>query len=250
MKRTWICRSVAATLAVALCWAAFSGEGPAPAKADAPPAPSEVALKQASAAGRHLFILFFDEDSEATRAARKTLDEVLAKLPDVAQQIMVKKGAPEESALLTKYGIDAAPMPLVLVLAPNGAVTLGCLGRNISEEKLRTGIASPAQQRCLKALQDKKVVVICACGKGVADDAPALKGIREFKADPKYAEAEVVRLDPADQAEAAFAKQLNIDPKVEMTTVMLAPPRTLLKQFTGEVTKVALVNALKSAAPG
>jgi hypothetical protein len=135
-------------------------------------------------------------------------------------------------------------------LAPNGAVTLGCLGEGLTEKKARAGIASPAQQQCLKALQDKKVVVLCACAKGVAEDAPALKGIREFKADPKYSAAEVVRFDPADQVEAGFMKQLNIDPNVELTTVMLAPPRTLLKKFTGEVTKAGLIGALKSAAPG
>ena len=250
MKTTPMHRLAAAVLLATVGLTASTGEEPAPAKADAALPPSEVAFKQASAAGKHLFILFFDEDNEATRTARKTLDDVLAKLADTAQQFMVKKGVPEEAALAKKYGIDDAPMPLLLVLAPNGAVTLGCLAKDINEERLRSGIAGPAQQQCLKALQDGKVVVLCACAKGVADDAPALKGIRDFKADPKYATAEVVRLDPADNAQAGFVKQLNIDPKAEMTTLVLAPPNTLLKRFRGVVTKDGLANALKSAAPG
>lgn len=228
----------------------YAGEEPAPAKADATPPPSELAFKQASAAGKHLFIFFFDEDNETTRTARKAIDEVLAKMADVAQQIVIKKDSPEEIVLVTKYGIDTAPMPLVLVLAPNGAVTLGCLGQNITEERLRAGIASPAQQQCLKALEDKKVVILCALGKGVADDAAELKGIRDFKADPKNASVEVVRLDPKDGKETGFVNQLKIDPEVEMTTLVLAPPRALLKRFNGEVTKEGLTAALKTAAPG
>lgn len=242
-------RLAAAVLSMTVGAVALAGDALAPAKAEAPP-PSEVSFQQAAAAGKHLFILFFAEENEATKTARKMLDDAMAKRSDVALQISVQKDAPEEMALLTKYRIDTAPMPLVLVLAPNGVVTLGCLGQGLTEEKARMGIASPAQQRCLKALEEKRQVVLCAVGKGVSDDAPALKGIRDFKADPKNASVEVVRLDPTDNEEAGFAKQLNIDSKAEMTTLVLAPPRALLKRLSGEVTKEGLTAALKAPAPG
>jgi hypothetical protein len=114
---------------------------------------------------------------------------------------------------------------------------------------LRAGIASPAQQKCLKALQDKKIALVCAYDKTVPADGPAMKGINEFKADARYA-AEVVRVDPGDAAEAGFMKYLGIDPSSGAVTVMLAPPRTLVKRFTGVVTKDGLVGALRSAGSG
>jgi hypothetical protein len=249
MKLTPEHRPAAALLSATLVLAAYAGEKPAPAVVDGSAAPSQVSFKQASAAGKHLFILFYEADNEATQAARKTLDAVLVKRADVARQIAVKKDAPEEMALVEKYRLQTAPMPLLLVLAPNGAVTMGCLGKDISEERARAAIAGPAQQQCLKALQDGKVVVLYACGKSVPDDSPLLKGIRDFRADPKYAEAEVIRLDSSDEAESAFLKQLNITPKARMTTLVMAPPRTILKRFAGQITKDGLASALKPA-PG
>jgi ribosomal protein L14E/L6E/L27E len=138
-------------------------------------------------------------------------------------------------------------MPLVLVLAPNGAVTMGCVADEMKEEALRTGIASPCQQACLKALQDNKLVVVCAYDKSIAADDPSVKAVNDFHADAQYVKlTEVVKIDPADAAEARFLKQLRVDPKTALTTVVLAPPRAMLKTFTGPITKAALEGALKS----
>ncbi|MCY3019158.1 MAG: hypothetical protein NTW87_09045 [Planctomycetota bacterium] len=227
-----------------------SGAEPAPEKkaGDAPKAAQgDVAIKQAAEAQKHLYILFYGEDNEAAGTARKSLEAVVAKMADVAQYVALDRDAPAQKALVEKYDLKAAPMPLVLVLAPNGAVTMGCLAQDMNEEKLRDGIASPCQQNCLKALQDNKIVVLCAYDKTVAADDPSVKAVNDFHADAKYAKlTEVVRVDPADAAEARFLKQLQVDSKSNMVTVILGPPRVLVKTFTGPVAKDALEGALKS----
>ena len=48
-------------------------------------------------------------------------------------------------------------MPLVLVFAPNGAITGGLVGPQVTEEALQNAIASPCMQKCLKALQEGKL---------------------------------------------------------------------------------------------
>jgi hypothetical protein len=167
----------------------------------------------------------------------------------VAQCVALERDAPAQKALIDKYGLKAVPMPLVLVLAPNGAVTMGCLAQEMNEETMRAGISSPCQQNCLKALQDNKIVVVCAYNKTVAADDPSVKAVSEFHADTKYAQlTEVVKVDPAEAAEERFLKQLRVDAKTALTTIMLAPPRTLLKTFTGPVAKADLEGALKSGA--
>lgn len=243
LPATWLLATVAL---VACC-----GEEPDATKNGAAPPPSDVAFKRASAEGKHLFILFFESDDAATQAACKTLDTVTAQLADKALQIAVKKDAPEETALTDRFGIRAAPLPLVLVLAPNGAVTLGCTGQGITAEKLRAGIASPTHQKCLKALQDGKVAILFVCRKSEPDDGPALRGMHELGSDPTYSKAvEIVRVDPSDGAETAFLKRLNIDPNADLTTLVLVPPMSLLKRFTGAVTKESLTDALKTASLG
>jgi len=246
--------------ATAICTLGYAGEQPAPEPrkggGDASPTASkgEAALKEASGAGKHLYLFFYSEDNEATREVRKSFEATLAKLTDVAQYVALNKDAPEEKALVAKYRLEAAPMPLILVVAPNGVITQACIGRYLSEEDLRAGIASPAQQKVLKALQDKKLVLVCAYDKTVPADGPAMKGINEFRADARYAAlTEVVRVDPTDAAEAGFMGQLGIDPKdasSRAVTLVLAPPRSLLKRFNGVVTKDGLLGALTSAGSG
>ena len=74
-----------------------------------------------------------------------------------------------------------------------------------------------------------------------------MKAVNDFHADAKYAKlTEVVRVDPANAAEEKFLKQLKVDAKTALTTIVLAPPRTLLKTFTGPVAKAEIEGALKS----
>ena len=250
MKKILVRALTALVAAAATISACCSGAEPAPeqkAGDAAKAAPGETAIKQAAEAKKHLYILFYGEDDEAARDARKSLESFVAKMPQLAQYVAVQRDAPAEKALVEKYELKAAPMPLVLVLAPNGAVTMGSLAQNITEERLRDAIASPRQQDCLKALQDKKTVVVCAYDKTVAADDPSVKAVGEFHADAKYAQlTEVVKIDPADAAEEKFLKQLKVDAKTALTTIMLAPPRTLLKTFTGAVSRGELERAMKS----
>ena len=51
-------------------------------------------------------------------------------------------------------------MPLVLAVAPNGAVT-GGFPTTFEKQQLVDAIATPSTQKCLKALQDGKLVFLC-----------------------------------------------------------------------------------------
>jgi len=249
MEKTTVRALPVLALAAAFCLAAaVASEEAAP---QAKPSGCEAAMKQAAAANKHLYIFFYSEDNEATQALRKPFEAVMAKMTDVAQWAALKRDAPEEKALVTRFDLQAVSVPLVLVLAPNGVVTTAGLAENMPEEKLRAGIAGPCQQKCLLALQEKKVAILCAYGKDVSSDDPTVKAVNEFKADPANAKrVEVLRIDPADPAEARFLKQLEVDPKRGLATIMLAPGRTLLAKFIGPVTKESLAAALKPACSG
>jgi hypothetical protein len=245
MKKN-LSQALSAVVAVICIGACCNGAESTP---DAKPVGVEAAIKQAAEAKKHLYIFFYSEDDAATQAIRKPFEAVMAKLADVAQWTAVKKDAPADQALVEKFGLQAITVPVVLVLAPSGAVTTAGLAETMDEEKLRAGIATTAQQECLKALKENKVVVVCAWDKDVADDNPTVKAVNAFKADTAYAKrVEVVRIDRADAAEARFLKQLQIDPKPGLTTVMLGPPRGLLAKLDGVVTKAALEAAFASGA--
>ena len=86
------------------------------------------ALQQAADAKKHLFVFVHEKDDEQMREGRKTFDTAVAKLGDAVQWIAINRSAPSENEFVEKYGLKAAPMPLVLSFAPNGAIVGGFVG--------------------------------------------------------------------------------------------------------------------------
>ena len=234
--------------------AALGFSGVAAENNQSPPASGKVASAMSSAAkdNQYLFVFFYEKDDDATRAVRKTFDEALKKITPAPQSVAVDRTAPAEAEFVTKFGVDRAPMPLVLAIAPVGAVTGGFKAADLTEERLRDSVASAGLQKCIKALQDKRLVLVCLQnGRTQANDA-AMKGVNEFKADAQFGEmTEIVKVDPSDAKEAKFLAQLKADPQAkEATTAFLAPPGVMVAKVSGPTTKDGFVTALKSASSG
>ena len=139
-------------------------------------------------------------------------------------------------------------MPLVLAIAPCGAVTKG-FTKTFDEKQLRTAFVSPCTQRCLKALQSRKLVFVCVVEK-TDPKAPLTvpKGVEDFKADKKFGPAtEIVLVDAQDENEATFLKELEIGKQASKPmTAFLAPPGALIGTF-GDVSKDVFVAKLAAA---
>lgn len=210
-----------------------------------------IAIDEAAQANKYTFLLFYRSEDETTLAVRKTLAAAMAKLADRATSTVVNVADPQEQALVVKYGLDRAPMPLVLALAPTGAVTRGFPGQ-FTEAELESAFVSPGQQKCLKALQDRKMTFLCVQNGTTQHNAEALRGVKEFAADAQYAKStEIITVDPTDPAEGSLLKQLQVDPATdEAVTVFLAPPGAMVGTYKGETKKDVLVAAVKTAAQG
>ena len=85
------------------------------------------ALQQAADAGKYLFLFVCDKDDASTRTAGKVVEAAVGKMDGKAQWVTVRRDAPEEKAVVQKFGLKSAPVPLVLAIAPNGAITGGIL---------------------------------------------------------------------------------------------------------------------------
>jgi hypothetical protein len=237
---------------------------PAKSSASAPAQPSNqkagakdkvnamAAIRRAGDANKHLFLFIQEGDDEATRASRKTFDSAIKKMGDTVQWASVDRKDPAERELVNKYRLQAAPMPLVLVMAPNGAITGGFRAQDLTEQRLQNALASPAMQRCLKGLQERKLVLLCAQNGNTKSNDEAMKGVNDFKADTRFAQfTEIVKVDPSDAAEKGFLSQLQIDPKTEeAVTAFLAPPSALIATFKGATQKQEMVAALQAASSG
>jgi len=176
------------------------------------------------------------------------LQEAMKEVADRADSVEVSVSAATERAIVDKFDLDRAPMPLILAIAPNGAVT-GGFPTEVEKQGLLEAFASPCTEKCMKQLQENRLVFLCVQNGTTESKDAAMEGVRQFKADARFAQAtEIVMLDPTDTAEADFLKDLQIDPKTEVAvTVFLAPPGMPVAMYEGATSKDEIVATLQKA---
>lgn len=209
------------------------------------------AIRGAAEAQKYAFLFFYQAEDEQTRAMRPVFDATMQKVAGKAEGVVIKITDPAEKAVVAKFKVDRAPMPLVLALAPNGAIT-GGYPLKFDEQILMGAFCSRSTRECLKALQDGKLVFLCVQNQSAKSAAEAMQAVRAVKADAQYAAAtEIVMLDPSDQNEADAVKRLSIDPKLEEAmTILIAPPVTIVNRLKGATTKDAIIAEIQKAAAG
>ena len=201
-----------------------------------------IAIDAAARSDKYLFIFFWKADDVQSRTMRGVFQPAMKKWADSTDSIEVNIMDSNERPLVDKFGVSRSPMPLVVALAPNGAITKG-LPVKFDENQLRDGFVSLGTSKCLKCLQDRKLVLLCIQNEKTQFTQVAMNAARSFKADARYAKtSEIVSLNPEDQNEATFLKSLKVDPRTsQAVTVLLAPPGKPVASFVGAVTKDQIV---------
>lgn len=168
--------------------------------------PGQATMADAARNQKTCFVLFWKEDDAATRAVRQTLNTFVEARDKQAAWVSVRTTDAAEKAVVDRFGVSRAPMPLVLAVAPNGAIT-GGFPQKVTEAQLSGAFVSPNMAKCLHALQSRKLVLLCV--QPPKEAVPA--GVTQFQADPQYLpHTAVVSLDPADPAEARHLKDLQV----------------------------------------
>lgn len=209
------------------------------------------AITQAANEGKYLFVFFSKSDDGQTLALRKVFDKAMEKAADRAQSIVIRVSDASEKAIVEKFDLTRAPMPLVLAIAPNGAIT-GGFPSKFNEQQLLDAFATPGTEKVMKSLQDGKLVFVCVQNAKTRSNDAAMQGVRDFKADVRYAHAtEIVTLDPADRKEASFLADLKVpSDTAEAVTLFVAPPGTAIAKYEGATEKEALIDVLSKASTG
>jgi len=93
------------------------------------------ALEKAAKENQYLFVFCSDTDSPETAEAKASFESAVSKMAGTAQWAIIDKNQPSEKAALARFRLTGAPMPIIVAIAPNGAIT-GALYR----EKLKNPI--------------------------------------------------------------------------------------------------------------
>jgi hypothetical protein len=206
--------------------------------------PAEQAIQAASANNQFAFVMFYRGNDAATQTMHGTLQSSLANRQD-AILVPVQIGNAAEQALVKQYDATRMPMPAVATLAPNGAVC-SVFPRRVTAQQLAAAIVSPGQTQILKALQDRKLVLLCAQPTATS---PIPFGVQQFQADKLYSNrTEVVSVLASDPAEAEFLTKIGVKPGQPTPVVaFMAPPGVMVGTFNANVSFDVLAQKLAAA---
>ncbi|MBR9804162.1 hypothetical protein GYB59_21800, partial [bacterium] len=215
-----------ATLTV--CLASFCTQSVQAAELSA----ADKAVLTAAQQDQYSFIMFYRANDSATQAMHQVLQTTLSSRPD-AVVVPVQIGDERERQLINQFDATRIPMPATAVVAPNGAVTT-VFPQKVTPQQLTAAIVSKGQATCLKALQDRKIVLLCAQS-GLNQPIPA--GVQQFQADAFYKDrTQVVTLQASDPDEARFLNQLGLPTtKKHSVIAFMAPPGVMLGTYEGDV---------------
>lgn len=208
--------------------------------------PAKQALAQASAQRRYAHIVFYRADDDATRAMAQVVTAIAGQHPDSVVPVYVSIADPAEQPLVQQFAVARAPMPIVIAVAPNGAIT-GAFPQRVTAEQLTGAFVTPAMAACMKSMQQGRVVFLCVQA-GPQPFVPA--GVNDFLADPQFKDrGDVVFVHAADPAEAQLLAELgmNTTEATQVNTVFFAPPGVIVGKFGLVSTKVEIAAALHKA---
>lgn len=202
------------------------------------------AVQTAAEQNQFAFILFYRSNDAATQAMHQVLQSTLSNRQD-ATIVPVQIGSTGERALVDRFDASRTPMPATVALAPNGAVC-SVFPQRVSAGQLTASIVSVGQMTCLKALQDQKIVLLCAHPEG---STTLPEGVRQFQADDLFKNrTEVVSVQANDPAEAKFLQQLKVrTDQTTPVTAFMAPPGVMLGIYNSNVTLDILAQKLAAA---
>ena len=213
--------------------------------ATAPASKAQAAIEQAAKDGKYTFLMFYKTTDAASNAMAATLKAALAEKSEKAVMTYVQVGNPAEQAMVTKYDVSRAPMPMTVAIAPNGAMT-GMFAQKVTAEKLGEAFVTPTMMIAMTNLQENKLVLITVQGSA---KAPAPVAIKDFQSDPHFKDRIVtIGMTAADPQEGKLVGQLQIDPKTKVThTALLAPPGVMVGKFDAVASKNEIAAALAKA---
>ena len=203
----------------------------------------EESLRAAGSEGKFTFIVFSKEDNAAAREMLGVVETGVTERHEQAMVVTARANDPAEQPLVQHFGIGRAPMPLTVAVAPNGAIT-GVFAKTISDEHLSAAIVTPTMMKCMKSLQNKKLVFVLV---SASDKAAIPAGIRTLQSDPQFRDRMTfTSLRMNDPAETRFISQMKIDPlRVEGPyAVLIAPPGVMVGHFDSSSTASQIAAAI------
>ncbi|MCU0609434.1 MAG: hypothetical protein MUF22_06695, partial [Chitinispirillaceae bacterium] len=215
----------------------------------AAPTNAKSAIAEASAAKQFLGLVFYEAQDASLTGISSSVTAFNKTATKKLSIYKAKLGDPANSEIAKKYGIQSGgDLPLILIIAPNGAIT-GGFPKAITAEQLKQSVnISELMLKTIKPLQEQKVALVALQNGATKFSAESWKGVNDFANDANYKNLVVaIKADPSVPGSQDFIKQCQlITPVTEATVVVLLPPGQIGKILTGKITKDDILKSLQA----
>lgn len=213
--------------------------------------PAETAIQAAAKQGRYAVVTFYKQNDTASTKMLEEAKKLQTSCSSRANFVIADVGNPVHKEIITKYGADRAPMPLTLVIAPNGAVTAG-YPTAINKADISDAFVSKGMADVLKALQEGKLAEVCVQSAKTKLNKESLAAAEGLKYGAQFRNAvEIIKIDPSDSSESKLIQTLKVDANAENAQmVVIAPPGRIIGTFDGNATTDSIVASIVKAMSG
>lgn len=208
------------------------------------------AIARVTAADKYAIVIFYVK-GEGLTTLRDAVSKAVEESKGKAQSVEIDATDPGNQPTVRKYGLSNTPLPIVLVIAPNGAVTGGFPG-SCDTKALRDAMVGKSFAACLKGLQEGKIVFVVVTGTNEATSQAAMKGVKDMAADKQFAGAtETIRVQAGDKSSTELLAKLKVaDAGKTPLTLLLVPPGRVVGTYTGLTEKATMISDVTRAMSG
>ena len=157
MNRSTVCSLFVALSISASLAAACRGQSAPGSVAMRPSTPAETAAQS-----KFTFLLFFREENANTQRMTGELTAALANHGDRADWRALNFIDPASRDLVERYQLGRAPMPLVVCVAPNGAIT-GAMAGKVTAKQVDASLVTPT---IASPATPETVPILCSTSSG------------------------------------------------------------------------------------
>lgn len=207
---------------------------------------AQAVLAEAAEQQMFTYVFFWKENNATAKEMLQSMKTCTAEHAERIKLVTANITNPAEKEVVARFDVSRSPMPLILAVAPNGAVT-GVFADKVTPDLVRQSLATPRMTECMKAMQEGKLVLLCV---QPSEQSPMPRGVRDFVADPEFKKrTTVITMQAGDPSETRFMKELQVAPASlrSTTVVFMAPPTVLVGKFAGNVSSEELAMKLHAA---
>lgn len=220
-------------------------------KADARASSAENAIRSAARQNRYVFVTFYKSNDSASSEMLNNARSIQGKHSSRADFVSVNVNDKANREVVSRYGADRSPIPLTIVIAPNGAITAG-FPREIKNFNPSDVFVSDGTAAVVKVMQSRKIAAVCVQSSKTKYNKECMATARGVKSDSRLGDAvEIVTIDPSNPSESKLLNQWKVNNNAaNAQLVVIAPPGRVVGKFDGDTNKNSVMTSLMKSLSG